>query len=89
MTKIFALQIDFGPAEAFRQTFGKIQLGGTADIILEVIGQLPLELSVLLGLCIFLFQFQQGRHQRFRNVASAVRTESTAAVRNRRHALSF
>src|SRR5512147_1442661 len=86
MTEVFALEIDLGSTETLRQTLGKIELSGPADIVLEVIGQFGLEASILPGLCVFLLQFQQGGHQRLRDVASAVSPEPAVIVRNVCHA---
>ena len=41
VVEVFALEVDFGAAQLFRQAPGKIKAGGAADVL----GLIPVELS--------------------------------------------
>src|SRR5262245_21337800 len=51
----------------------------------QIIGEFRLEAPVFFNTGIFLLQFKQGRHECFRNIASAIRAKATLLIRNSTH----
>src|SRR6202022_2084219 len=74
--KIFAFEIAARAAKIFRETFRELQRGGAPGEIFEQRGEVSLKGGV--GFCEIVdrFEFEQRNHERFGDVAAAVRTET-------------
>ena len=79
MEQVFALEINLGAAQFFRQSLGKVERRGPAGKVLEQASQFGLKRSVGLGKLVFVFQFEQRGHQRLRHIPSAIDAESPGA----------
>src|SRR5262249_59994522 len=69
-------EIDPGSAKLFAEAASLKQSGRTSGVLFQQPLELGTKLFVPAGFFIFAFQLFQGRHQRFGNVASAVRAET-------------
>ena len=78
--QVLALEINLRAAEFAREPFGEIKRRGPAAEFLEVILELALELRVVLRAEVFVLQFLQRVHQRFRHKTSAVGAEMALGV---------
>ena len=78
--QVFALEVDFGPAQLLRQPPGKVERRGPPRIVLEQTGQLSLKRRIGLGLRILLLQLDQRRHQRLRHITACHRRRSDRAA---------
>ena len=80
MEQILALEVDFCPAKFTGKALRKIEGSGSADKIMEQVGQFTPKGRILAGGCIFALQFQKSRHEGFGNKAAAVRAEVAMLV---------
>ena len=76
MKQILALQVNARAAEMSCQAISELERRGTAREILQKIVEAGLERSVGFGLFIDSFQFEQRHHERFGNVAAAIRAKA-------------
>jgi hypothetical protein len=78
---LLPLEVDFGAAELFRQAFGEPERAGAADIILQIGVQLDLEAGVRLRRLVGFFEFQDQRHEGFRDEPAAEVAEAAPTIR--------
>src|SRR5882762_11414753 len=75
--KVFAFEIDARAAEMFCETFGELKRRGTARKIFEEIVEASLEDGIGFGLFVDALEFKERNHERFGDVAAAVRAEAS------------
>ena len=80
VVEVLALEVDAGAAGLARQALGEVQAAGPADVAVEVVVELALELGVVARRLVALGELVQGGHQRFGDVAAAVGAEPPAGV---------
>ena len=80
VVQVFALQVDLRAAALLAQPLGVIQRRGAADVVLEQVGQLGLELRVALGLVVRHDQLFEGPHQRLGHIPPAECAETPGRV---------
>src|SRR5712692_1793606 len=78
--QVFALQKDAWAAEVSRQARRKLQRRGTPGEIPQQVFQLVAEGSVRARLAVSALELFEGRHQCFRHITPAVRTEAAAGI---------
>ena len=81
VVQLVAFEIELGAAEMPGQPLGEIERARPADIMVEVIGQLGVEVRVVLGGVVGLLDRQDQRHQRLGDIAPAIDAEMAARVR--------
>ena len=80
VVQVLALEVDLRAAEVPGHFFRVIQAAGPARVLIKQRGKLPVEFRVVLIVVICLFQFDDGVHQRFRDVLAAVDAEASAGI---------
>ncbi len=88
MAQVLALEVNLRTTQSFRQTLGEIQRRRPPDIFFQIVLQLGLKPLIPACALVYLFQFQQGRHESFRDIPSAVRAEPPMSIWYR-HVNSF
>jgi hypothetical protein len=78
--QVLAFEKDAGAAQVFAETFGFIQRGWAAGVVVQQVVEFGLKSGVLAGGGIGLLQLLQRGHERLRDVAPAVGTEVAASV---------
>ena len=81
MVQLVAFEIELGAAEMPGQPLGEIERARPPDIMVEVIGQLGVEVRVVPGRVVGLLDRQDQRHQRLGDIAPAIDAEMAARVR--------
>ena len=81
VVELVAFEIELGAAEMPGQPLGEIKRARPADIVVEVISELGVEIRIVLGFVIGAFDRQDQRHQRLGDVTAAIETEMAALVR--------
>ena len=76
MQQVLALQVDLRAAELLADSFGKIERGGTAAVVVQQIVHLGMKGGVGLGRGVGLLQLLEGSHQRLRHIAPAIDAEA-------------
>src|SRR5262249_53222626 len=89
VVEVLPLQEDAGTARFARQPLGEIKRCRPADVMVQIVVELPLKLRVLARLSVLLCQLAQGEHKGLRTVAAAIRAKAALGVGNgqgrRRH----
>src|SRR6266700_8153442 len=75
--QIFALQVDSRTAELFREPRSKLQRRRASREILEQVLESYLKLAVRLRSFIGVLELEERHHQRFGNVAAAIRAKAS------------
>ena len=78
--QVFALEPDARAAEGLAEVFGEVERRGAAGVVVQEIGELGLEGGVVARREIGGFEFFDGRHQDFGDVAPAVGSEVSAGI---------
>src|SRR5207248_2602854 len=73
---------DARPAGLLGEPFRKVERRGPADVLSQIIVELPLELWILTGMLVLFRELPQGVHQGFGDIASAIRTKSSLGIGN-------
>ena len=79
--QLLALQIDFGAAKMLGQPLGEIERRGAPGVVRVEAVELGVEGGIVLRRGICRFEFEDERHQRLGDEASAVQAEEAALVR--------
>jgi len=77
--QVLALEVDLRSAELFAHSFGKVERGGTAAVVVQQIVQLGVEGGVGVGRGVGLLQLLEGGHQGLRHIAPAIDAEAARA----------
>ena len=89
VAQVFALQVDAGPAGLLRQALGKIERRWPADVMAQIIMELPFEFRIVAGIFVLLGELAQSEDERLRHVPAAVGAKAALSVRDgssrRRH----
>ncbi len=88
MAQVFALEVNLRAAQSFRKALGKIQRRRPPDIFFQIVLEFGLKPLIPSCALVHLFQLQQGRHESFRDIPSAVRAEPPMSIWYR-HVNSF
>ena len=88
VVQVFALEVDLCTAEVLGHLFCIVQAAGAACVLVEQFGELPIELRVIFVMVVGLFQFNDGIHQRFGDILSAVDAKASVGVCHGRSFLS-
>ena len=78
--QIFALEPDARSAECLAEAFGEVERRGAAGVVVQEIGEFGLEGGIFARLEVGGFEFFEGRHQDFGDVAPAVGSEVSAGI---------
>ena len=78
--KVLALEINLCATKLLREPFRKVERRRSSDKLLQQQCQLVAEGGILAGCSVFLFEFQQGCHERFGDKASAVGTKMSVLI---------
>ena len=78
--QVFALEPDARAAEGLAEVFGEVERRGAAGVVVQEIGEFGLEGRVFARREIGGFEFFDGRHQDFGDVAPAVGSEVSAGI---------
>ena len=86
--QVLTLEVDLCTAEVLGHLFCIVQAAGAACVLVEQFGELPIELRVIFVMVVGLFQFNNGIHQRFGDILSAVDAKASVGVCHGRSFLS-
>ena len=78
--QVLPFEVNFRAAQVPRHLFRVIQARGSARIVVQQRGQLPVKVGVRFEMIVCLFQFNDGVHQGFRDVLSAVNAKASVWV---------
>src|ERR1051325_8885896 len=81
MVELVPLEVDFGAAEMAGQPLGEVEGARPADIVVEVIGELGVEIRVVFRLVMGALDRQDQRHQGFGDIAPAIKAEMASRIR--------
>jgi hypothetical protein len=73
--QVFALEINFCPAQFFTKALSEVERRGTAGKVVQQVGKLGLKGRIGLRFGIGVLQLKQSGHQRLRHIAAAVDAE--------------
>jgi hypothetical protein len=83
VVQVLALEVDLRAAGFFREALAVVDRAGAPDVMLELIGELALELGVFAALRVRERELVERRAQRLRDEHAAVRAEVALRVRQR------
>src|ERR1051326_5409940 len=83
VVELVALEVDFGAAEMAGQPLGEVKRARSPNIVVEVIGQLGVEIRVAFRLVVGALDGQDQRHQGFGDIAPAIKAEMAPRIRAR------
>ena len=78
--QVLPFEVDLRTAQVPRHLLRVIQARGSARIVIQQRGQLPVKVRVRLEMIVGLFQFNDGVHQGFRDVLPAVNAKASVWV---------
>ena len=88
MVQVFALEINFCTAKVLGHFLSVVQAAGTACVFVEQLGQFTVELRVVFVVVVGFFQLNDGIHQRFGDILSAVDAKASVGICHGRSFLS-
>ena len=77
MVQIFPFQINFGTAQIFGHFLCIIQTAGPSGILIEKCGKFLIKLWIVFVMVVGFFQFDDGIHQCFGDVLTAMDSEAS------------
>jgi hypothetical protein len=82
MTQVFALEVNFGPANLLRQPLSEIERRFSPGIFAQIQMKVPAERGIPARFAVSCLELRQCRHESLGHIASPVRAEVTAPVRH-------